>query len=472
MKKRVIAGLFFLFVIIAANAAEKPDLCALADAAKTNNPSRLKAAEELRAAEADAEAERARRLISGNISANVARNDTINDDKKEPVDIAGGEISASTMAPAGAKISVGAKYSLSRQKDLTDTAINTDTATLNAGVSVPVFVNGRIVDPRLSQAAIASAIDIPLEAARSSSAADERNAVDSALRLALDVAAADRNLSLAVRRGDLAEKDASVARVKFQIGTLSFSELDKIEKASDEAKLSVFEARRVRDKKMRDLCTATGFSADALDPALFLAPVSTLEISAFADCATSPEIVQAIRASRSAEMSLVLAGAENAPTLSFSANCTVPGPETKKKSAYSDGEWAASATMTVPLPSGLTTARKKAADARLAEARQNEASARQNLTDSMDSVLDAYTSAVERERLQEQILSQTSARSKQVLSALESQTATSLDAERALLSVDEAASALEDDRSARFRAELDIYRLCGLDPLELLKERK
>jgi outer membrane protein TolC len=128
--------------------------------------------------------------------------------------------------------------------------------------------------------------------------------------------------------------------------------------------------------------------------------------------------------------------------------------------------------MTVPLPSGLSSARKKAAGARLAAARQNENTARQNLSDTMDSVLDAYTSAVEREQLQEQILTQTGARSKQVLSSLESQTATSLDAERALLSVDEAASALEDDRSARFRAELDIYRLCGLDPLELLKERK
>ena len=472
MKKRTLISLFSLLVCIGSCAAENPDLYAIADAAKTNNPARLKAVEELRAAEADASAERAQRLLSGNLSANVTRNDAINDDKINPVNTVGGEVSASTLAPAGAKISLGAKYSLSRQKDMTDTMINSDTATLNAGVSVPVFLNGRVVDFRLDQAARASTIDIPLETARTAAVADERNAVDSALRLALDLATADRNLSLAVRRVDLAEKDAAVARVKYQLGTVSFSDLDKIEKALDEAKLSAFEARRLRDKRMRDLCTTTGFSADSLDPGIFIVPVSAIETASLADCVTSPEIVQAIRASRSAEMALVLAGAENAPILSFAANCALPGPETKKKKDYSDGEWSASATMTVPLPSGLSSARKKAADARLSSARQNENAVRANYSDTMNSALDAFTSAVAREQLQEQLLTQTSARSKEVLSALESETATTLDAERAQLSVDEAKAALEDDRSARFKAELDIYQICGLDPLELLKVRE
>jgi len=472
MKKKALFGLFFLFMCIGFYAADKPDLYMIANAAKTNNPARLKAAEELRAAEADAVAERAQRLLAGNISANVARNDAINDDNKNPSDTVGGEISASTLAPAGATISVGAKYSLSRQKDLTDTANNSDTTTLNAGVSVPVFLNGRVVDLRLDQAARASAIDIPLEAARAAAAADERDAMDAVLRLALDVSGADRSLSLAVRRADLAEKDAAVARVKFQLGTLSFSDLDKTEKDLDEAKLSAFDARRLRDKKMRDLCTATGFSPDSLDPGIFIAPVSAIKTASLADCVTSPEIVQAIRASRLAEMALVLAGAENAPSLGIAANCALPGPVTTQKSAYSDGEWTASATMTVPLPTGLSSARKKAADARLSAARQNENAARENFGDAMDSALDALNSAVSREQLQEQILSQTSARLKEVLSALESQTATTLDAERAQLSVDEAKAALEDDRSARFKAELDIYRLCGLDPLELLKVRE
>ena len=128
--------------------------------------------------------------------------------------------------------------------------------------------------------------------------------------------------------------------------------------------------------------------------------------------------------------------------------------------------------MTVPLPSGLSSARKKAADARLSSARQNENAVRANYSDTMNSALDAFTSAVAREQLQEQLLTQTSARSKEVLSALESETATTLDAERAQLSVDEAKAALEDDRSARFKAELDIYQICGLDPLELLKVRE
>jgi outer membrane protein TolC len=472
MKKRILTGLFFLFLCFEFYAAEKPDLYAIANAAKTNNPARLKAADELRAAEADAAAEKAQRLLSGNISANVARNDDINDDKTNPVDAVGGELSASTLAPAGAKISVGAKYSLSRQKDLTDTEINSDMTTLNAGVSVPVFLNGRVIDLRLDKAAKASAIEIPLEAARSAAAADERNAADSALRLALEASGADRSLSLALRRADLAEKDAAVARVKYQLGTISFSDLDKTEKALDEAKVSAFEARRLRDKKIRDLCTMTGFSADSLDPAIFIAPVSAIDSAALADCATSPEIAQAIRASRSAEMALVLSGAENAPSLSLSANCSLPGPETKKKNFYSDGEWAASATMTIPLPSGVSSARKKAADARLSAARQNESAVRSNFSDTMNSALDALASAIAREQLQEQILTQTSERSRQVLSSLESQTATTLDAERAQLSVDEAKGALEDDRSARFKAELDLYQLCGLDPLELLKVRE
>jgi outer membrane protein TolC len=123
--------------------------------------------------------------------------------------------------------------------------------------------------------------------------------------------------------------------------------------------------------------------------------------------------------------------------------------------------------VTVPLPFGASSAKKDAAASRVSSAYQNELAAKTEAQEKLASSKNAYVLALARERLREDLLSQAKIRHREVVLAFESRTATQLDVDRALLSVDEAAAALEDDKIARFKAVLDIYALCGIDPRQL-----
>lgn len=463
MSKQVCSFIIlFLCVVCEFFAVEKPDLRALGEAAIAANPDSLRAAEELKAAEAEADAARTERLLSGKLSVDATGNGNTSGEP-EPGTAYGFETSANMVAPAGSKVSLGAEYKIS-----VEDSVKTDSARFSAGVSVPVFVNGRLVDSRLGRAAEISAISAPLDSARAAAAEKRRNTVDSAFRLALDAASADRSRSLAERRVVIAEKETVIARVKCQLGSLSFSELAKIEKAADEGRLAALEAGYLREKKLRLLCASTGYAESDIELGALNVPASFRLPDPLPDTAASPESIRASRARESAQMARLLAGAENAPSFGLSAAGTLPGPVSRTKESVPDGQWSATASVSVPLPTGVSSSRKKAADARLSAAFQGEAAALQDSSLSVESAQNAYREALARERLREQILEQTRARHREVLLALESRTATNLDAERAELSVDEALAALEDDRSARFKAALDIYALCGLDPLELL----
>jgi outer membrane protein TolC len=470
---RILSAACIAAVTAAAGYAEPAvTLQSLIDKALANDPNRIKAMETLRAAEADAAGEKARRLVDGTFSAAAGRTLGIGSGDTEGTSLQGG-VSASTLLPAGAKLSVGSSYQYSVQ-DAASATEKADSANFSAGVKIPLFVNGKPVDIRLESAARATAIDLPLEAARETASEQERNTVDAVIRLALDAASADRASAIAARNAEIAERDADIARVKREQGLLGYSDLSKIEKDANEARVAALEARFSRDKKTRALEAATGASnGTILDLSGIRAPEIAPDPAIMQDSAITPEMRKAARDRKSAEMNLVLAGTEYAPSLDLSASASVPGPASRGQKNYDPdkkGAWTASAGVSIPLPTGAGSARIKAANARLAASRQNENAAARSAADDLNDLGNAVTMAREKIKVREQLVEQAESRCRDVNSSFESQTATKLDVDRARLTADDAASALEDDKSASFKAVLDLYKYCGLDPRGLLKE--
>jgi outer membrane protein TolC len=464
-----------LVLCLPALAAAQSPLRAIAEAALLNDPNRIRAVETLRATEADAMAERQRRLVDGGLTASAGKEIGFGSADTGGASFQGG-ISASSFLPAGAKLSVGSTYQYALKDAASSSpsgSIKSDTANFSAGLKIPVFANGLPIDPRLSDAARATAIDLPLEAARESASDQERSSVDAALRLALDAASANRACSLAERHAAIAERDAEIARVKREQGTLSFSDLTKIEKDADSSRLSALESRFIRDKKLRALCAATGLDPSTIDLSSIILPDVAPDPAALEGSVVTKDMRRTSRERKTAEMNRVLAGAESAPSLDLSASSSLPGPVSRSQKTWdkdNQGSWTATASVTLPLPSGAGAAKTRAADARLAAARQGEAAAARSGADELSDLRNAWTMALAKIDLRAQLLEQARTRLRDMESSLATETATKLDVERARLSADDAAAALEDDRAAGFRAALDLYQYCGLDPLSLLKE--
>ncbi|OQA63907.1 MAG: hypothetical protein BWY39_00608 [Spirochaetes bacterium ADurb.Bin269] len=166
--------------------------------------------------------------------------------KDESSTSADGSVEASTYGPAGSRISAGASYSASIPD--ASGARTLDTISAQGSVRLPVFVNGKPVDGRLEKAAVRSAVELPLEAAREAAAASDRSLADSVIRLALYAASAERLRSLAVRKAALAGREADEARA-----------------AAQEALFSL-------DAKKRALSRTVGIPAEELDLTALAAP--------------------------------------------------------------------------------------------------------------------------------------------------------------------------------------------------------
>ncbi len=473
--KTVLASLLAFAVSLSASGLETPYLWTLADASLARNLDLLKASKELAAAEANAAAARAERLLSGNAGVNAGLADRIDSPNADSTRAfsSGGSLSASTASVAGSTLSLGVDYGYEDKG-----TVESDTVTVKAGANVPVLVNGRLIDTRLAGAARAAAIDLPLEGARETAAAKERETVDSALRLALDAAAADRAREIAERNAELAARELAIAQVRRDQGTLGYYDLAKAEKSADEARLAALEAALSRDRKLRALSAATGVDGAEIDLARIAAPGlgQDARFEALARGVAeypSAAIRSAARAREIAEMERILAGTENAPRFALSSSATLPGPASRSREEYDaadKGSWSAQASVTVPLPTGLGAAKREAADARRDAARLGEESVRRASLDTLRTLRDALTSARSRVSLREDLLSAAESRLNDVRSAYAGQTATQLDVDRAQAAALEARSSLEDARAARFTALLDIYAFCGLDPRDLVKE--
>lgn len=451
------------------------DFSGIAEAALANDPERRIAIEQLRVAEAEAAATKIKRLVDGSASAQVARSDPGEASPAGPTDTVSGDLSASSSLPLGSTLSVGGSYGYS-----TNRLRDADSATMKAALRVPVFVNGRLVDPRIGDAAKTAGIELPVEAARDASDSRARATVDAAFRLALDAASASRAVSLAERRSAVADRDLAIAEVRREQGTIGYSDLAEKQRAADEARLAALESRLARDGKIRALLAATGMDAARIDPAALaalFAPETATADGLFSDAASAvtAEARKAERDRKSAESSRILAGAEIAPSFALQSSVTVPGPASRAEAsdaglADPDATWAASASVTVPLPTGYGSSRMKAADARIAVARIAEAEAAQGAADRMTALRDAWTACDARAALRAQLLAQATARLDLVRASFARQTATALDVERAELAEAESRAALEDSKSDRFKAALDIVSYCGIDPRTVVKE--
>lgn len=454
-------------------------LSSFADAALANDPEQLIAIEQLRAAEAEAAATKTKRLIDGSASAQVSRTDPGDSSVIGPSNAVSGDLSASSSLPFGSTLSLGGSYGYSTNK-LKDA----DTATVKAGLRTPIFVNGKLVDPKIDGAAKTVALELPVEAAREASETRARATVDAAFRLALDAASASRSASLAERRSSVADRDLAIAEVRRDQGTIGYSDLAEKQRAADEARLGALESRLSRDSKIRALCAATGIAFAGIDGASLEALTAPASVAAdalasldapAAGSSASAEAKKAERDRRSAESNRILAGAEIAPTFALSSSVTLPGPVTRADAHDSgaedpDSSWSVSASVTVPLTTGYGSNRTKAADARFEAARIAEAEVAQNAANRLTALRDAWTACDAKVTLRAQLLAQATSRLDLVRASLERQTATALDVDRAALAEVEARIALEDSRSDLFKAALDIATYCGIDPRTLLKE--
>jgi outer membrane protein TolC len=474
MKRKYFSCIVVLAVLSATSAwSQALDLSAIAEAALTNDPERLIAIAQLRAAEADAAATKTKRLIDGSASAQVSRSDPGDSSPVGPTDTVSGDLSATSSLPLGSTLSLGGSYGYS-----TNDKADSDTATVTAGISVPVFVNGKFVDPGIGGAAKTSGIDLPVEAARDVSDLRARATVDAAFRLALDAASAARSVSLAERRSAIADRDLAIAEVKRDQGTIGYSDLAEKQRAADEARLSALEARLSRDAKIRALCAATGMDFGRIDPAALESLAAPASPSADALLSNAPESAEARKAERdrrSAESSRILAGAEIAPTFGLQSSVTVPGPASRSEAKDAglgepDTSWSASASVSIPLPTGYGGNRLRAADARVSAARIAEANVAQSSANRVTELRDAWTACDAKVTLRAQLLAQATSRLELVRASLDRQTATALDADRAELAVAEARSALEDSKSDLFKAALDMATRSGIDPRTIVKE--
>jgi outer membrane protein TolC len=459
----IVSGLAIFFTMSGLY-ADAPGLSELAAAALANDPASLASRESLRAAESDAAAERLSRAVSGDITASGGYAPST-DAAPSSGGFFSGSVAAAHAGPAGSKLTAGASWagSVEGQK--------ADSATFKAGWQAPVLVNGKILDGRLSSAEAALSIDVPLETARETAAQGERKTVDAVFRLALDAAAAERSWKLAAFQTDISARDLAVAEVKRTQGSISYADLSDAEKTANDARISALEAKFAREKALRALSAATGIPETSLDTSILLAPACSLDAAFLAQSAVPADLLAARRDRQSAELKSILAGAEGAPRLDLSATATVPGPFSLAGGKPADSSWSATAAVSVPLPTGQSSAKQKAAEFRLAAAQFAESAETRKVSDESSALRDAWDAALAREELCAALVDQARARLAEVQVAAETSTATKLDADRARLAMDRSTGALENARSARFKTALDIYAYRGLDPRDLLKEK-
>lgn len=451
-----------LFTSAAVFGSDMQDLRGLAEAALRNDPNRLQAAELLQSAEADAAAERSRRILSGSLSANISKSDVLDSTDAGEQAVSAG-VSASTHAPAGSVLSLGAQYFF------TDTdAAELDSTELKASLELPVFLNKRLIDLRLNDAAKASMVEIPLERARRDTEADRNNTVSSVFQRALQAASAERIMRNAEKAADLARREVLIAQVERSLGMLSFLELNKIQKDADDAEIAALEARLNFDMRIRSLAAATGLDVEQLHLEGLKAPAPQEITFSIQQLEQAPSYIAAQNERRRADASRILSGAEYAPSFSLSGSYSIPGSHTLDLIPDEKSDWSVSAGVSIPLNPYTNIKRIKSADASLSAAYQREAAVRLQLMNSYQDAMNAYEAAQAKEKLRQQQLDQARRNVQEVQSAFESENATQLDVERAQLYVDETAAALEDDRSSRFFAALELASLLGINPMTLL----
>ncbi len=453
-------SVIFLLLTIMMCFAGTVDLKQIIDSVKNKNPDYVSAVLSAQTALADVQADRKEKVFSGSVSADGGVQGSAGSDPiVKPV--AGSSITAGIQAPAGAKIQAGADYSISLGDNL-----KTDNLGITASASVPVFVNGKFIDSSLTEAANFVSIEAPYEQAHSAAEKRRLSVADAVLRLALDAESLSRKLNLAQKRLVLAEKEAEIARIQWESGNAGFSVFDKAQKACDEGRISVQELQNLCNAYTVRLSAATGI--DTIDLSDIVVPEQESIEEMRKITGVPSELQQAELQLKAAQMSSILTGVQYAPVLSVSGRAAFPNSFIKTDGLTSDPSWSASISVSIPLPTGAAKLRKESALLKQEAAEQEKMSVMQNSSQQAQNLLDDYETACDRETLRSQILMQTKSRYKEVERAFETETATLIDKEAAMLSVLEAESALRDEGITRFKAALSLYLYFGIDPENLV----
>ncbi len=440
--------------------AQSPSLIEYVESVKKNNPDYKNAVLQSQKADITAQANRKEKVLSGSIGAQGGIQGT-SSANSGLTPLAGTSVTAEIQAPAGAKIQAGADYSLS----LSD-ALKSDSIGISATASIPVFVNGKFIDASLTEAADFVAIEAPYVSAKTAAEKQRLAVLDAVIRLALDTESMERKLVLAQKRLELAEKEAQIARIQWESGNTGFSVFDKTQKLCDEAKISVQEIHNGLTVYKAKLAFASGRESADVSGLTVPPPLDSETVRRISGI--SAEVYQAELQVKIAGMNIIVTGAQYAPVLSLSGRAGFPDTFAKTEGLTQSPTWSAALSISIPFPTGVEKLRKEAARLSYEASVEEEISAKQNDAQQIQSMYAEYEMACDRENLRAQMLSQAQTRLKEAERAYETETATALDKERAMLSVLEAESSLKDESITRFKSSLLLYTYFGMDPSELL----
>ena len=450
--------------------SEELNLRGLIEAALRNDPDRRETVERLAAVGYDAAYEKSRRSPNGSIAF-----DAVHSEDPYPLltyaDSAKAALNVSAPIPGEGSLKVGLSYDAKDLRPSKSDPDPEDRVALSAELGVPVLVNGRIVDLRLGPAAVRSAAERPLAAARNSLEESGRAIAADTFALALNYAAAERSFSLAERRAALAEREALVARTRVELGTLSRRELAEAEEASDSSALALIDARHGRDAALGALARRTGVPPGDIDPKRLRAPdAAPMRSGSPAAAIAGGSVRKAILDREAAEDALLLSALRGAAQISVFGNLSTPGPLLRSDNAGSDPDWSVGLRLNIPIAPGVNEAYRKSAERKLAAASQAERGARSLAADAAAKAYSDVEAAEARQEYFAKRVDLTRTRLQETLAALENETATELDAERARIAADAAGADFENARSARCIALLKLKSLSAPTVEDLLSE--
>jgi outer membrane protein TolC len=377
--------------------------------------------------------------------------------------------SAAVLGPLGSSLSADLSYSLSH-----DDEDHSDSLGAGLTLSLPILVNGMLVDPRLSPAAKRLAVDSPLEGAVMGEKSDRCSFVLALMRQILEYAQLRRTAALSEQEAGIDQRDLEIARVKYSGGTISFKELREAESQAESSRLASI-ADRVSFKNLaRKLEMSTGIPSNEIEgmPISCPADSSVFSADAYGKAEDGLSVLQALRDLKDAEAARIVGGAQSAPRLNLTGGYSWQLGDTalEEGDAKDKGPFTLSAGLSLDLGFTAAARRKEAAKAKAeAAARKLDTARAQAAADYGDACAKADAAKAQAEYLSTTVDS-ARARLAELEVSFRAGTALSVDVDRADLALERAKASLEGKRAEYFLALTEIYGLKGMDGTALLAD--
>jgi outer membrane protein TolC len=466
--------LIFAPFMIAAQESKVLSLRDLVKAALENDPQGKALGLNLSAARESALSAKSRRLLDGSLGLDYGLRVSGGGEDESSQAITA-SASAASSGPLGLGLSAEASYTLRP-----DTDGSTDGLSLSARASLPVFVNGRVVDTRIEDAAKRTGYESVIEKAGLAEAQNRAALSGKILDLVFSYRGALNREALSARAAAIAEKDAAIDKVKYESGALTYKALVETEEKAKAGAMSAIEASFLRKRLAHQLSAAVGFDVSALDSSALGAPgldyaarLSELQGSGIVgDFSKAPELEGSRGDVKDAEAARVLEGLRLAPSLSLSGSYSGRG-------FLGDDTWLAQLTplsfrlgMSLPLDIASGRAAVKASEDRLALSRLALEASRNGLEARYEAARDAFELALAKSSAAESQAGIARSRLAVMQANFERGTVLPQDLERAKLAKDQAEEDCASAQDAGFLALFDIWAILGRDGAELLSAEK